>query len=106
MIWSYILNIPLAFGILIVFIFRVDNISVAVNSPTGFAFMYVFRKAAGSAAGAIGLTYIILILNIFVAASVFAVTSRQLFAFARDNGMPASEWLAKVWSTVPLHQLD
>ena len=89
---------PLTFAVLITFLFCIDDVSEAIDSPTSFAFMYVFRSAIGTAAGATGLAYIILILNLFVAASVFAVTSRQLFAFARDDGMPGSGWLAKVCS--------
>ena len=101
MIWSYILNMPLTFAILITFLFCIDDVYLAVDSPTSFAFMYVFRNAIGTAAGATGLVYVVLILNLFVAASVFAVTSRQLFAFARDDGVPASGWLAKVCSFGP-----
>ena len=101
MIWSYILNMPLTFAILITFLFCIDDVYLAVDSPTSFAFMYVFRNAIGTAAGATGLVYVVLILNLFVAASVFAVTSRQLFAFARDDGVPASGWLAKVCSLGP-----
>ena len=96
MIWSYILNMPLTFAILLAFLFCIDDVYLAVDSPTSFAFMYVFRNAIGTAAGTTGLVYVILILNLFIAASVFAVTSRQLFAFARDDGVPASEWFAKV----------
>ncbi|KAL8783123.1 MAG: hypothetical protein Q9195_009485 [Heterodermia aff. obscurata] len=96
MIWSYILNMPLTFAILLSFLFCIDDVYLAVDSPTSFAFMYVFRKAAGTAPRAMGLVYVVLVLNIFVAASVFAVTSRQLFAFARDDGVPASGWFAKV----------
>ena len=98
MFWSYILNMPLTFAILITFLFCIDDVYQAVDSPTSFAFMYVFRCAIGTAAGATGLVYVILVLNLFIAASVFAVTSRQLFAFARDDGVPASGWLAKVCS--------
>ena len=65
-------------------------------NPSGSPLIYVFDKAAGSAAGAIALVCIVLLLNLFIAASVFAVTSRQLFAFARDHGVPASRWLSKV----------
>lgn len=89
---------PLTFAILITFLFCIDDVYKAIDSLTSFAFMYVFRNAIGTAAGATGLSYIILVLNLFIAASVFAVTSRQLFAFARDDGMPGSGWLAKVCS--------
>ena len=58
--------------------------------------MYVFHKATGSAAGTTALTIVILALLIVITTSSFAGTSRQLFAFARDQGMPCSRWLARV----------
>lgn len=36
------------------------------------------------------------ILVFFIATSCFASTSRQLFAFARDDGMPFPDWMKKV----------
>lgn len=39
--------------------------------------------------------YIIFAL-IFCATNMVTTSSRQLFAFARDNGLPYSQWLAKV----------
>ena len=102
MIWSYILNIPLTFAILITFLLCIDDVYLAVDSPSGFAFVYVFHKTIGAGAGANVLVHVIVTANLFVAASLFTVTSRQLFAFARDDGVPASGWLAKVRSSRPI----
>jgi amino acid transporter len=42
------------------------------------------------------MTALILILGFFGNVTVMAGSSRQLFAFARDEGMPFSKWIAKV----------
>ena len=86
----------MAFGILITYLFCLDSISDAVSSPSGYPFIYVFQRATGSTAGTTGLTLVMLTLLIIITTSAFAGTSRQLFAFARDKGMPCSKWLAQV----------
>ena len=96
MVWSFFLNIPLTFGLLISYLFCIGDVSEALSSPTGYPFIYVFQNATGSVAGATGLTAVVLLLLIFITTSCYASTSRQLFAFARDNGMPFSDWLARV----------
>jgi amino acid transporter len=42
------------------------------------------------------MTALILVLGFFGNVTVMAGSSRQLFAFARDEGMPFSKWMAKV----------
>ncbi|KAK3176011.1 hypothetical protein OEA41_007333 [Lepraria neglecta] len=96
MVWSFFLNIPMTFGLLIAYLFCIGDVSDAISSPTGYPFIYVFQNATGSVAGTTGLTVVILLLLIVIAISSYASTSRQLFAFARDNGMPFSNWLARV----------
>ena len=96
MVWSFFLNIPMTFGLLITYLFCIGNISDAIASPTGYPFIHVFQNSTGSVAGATGLTFVILILLIVITISSYASTSRQLFAFARDNGMPSSKWLSSV----------
>ena len=96
MVWSFLLNVPLTFGLLITYLFCIGDIADAISSPTGFPFIYVFQNATGSAAGTTGLTVIILILLVMITISSLASTSRQAFAFARDNGLPFSKWLGTV----------
>lgn len=96
MVWSFFLNIPLTFGLLLSYLFCIGDVSEALSSPTGYPFIYVFQNATGTVAGATGLTAVVLLLLVFITTSTYASTSRQLFAFARDNGMPFSNWLARV----------
>lgn len=54
-----------------------------------------------------GMTIAILLLLIMITISAMASTSRQTFAFARDNGLPFSPWLGRVHHTwrVPLNSI-
>ncbi|KAM3447806.1 hypothetical protein MY3296_008376 [Beauveria thailandica] len=99
MVGAFLLNMPFAFGLLLTYLFSIGDVHDALNDRTGFPFMYVFRKATGSVRGATGLTIVVLVLLIMVTISSLASTSRQTFAFARDNGLPFSKWLGAVHPT-------
>ncbi|KAJ3493496.1 hypothetical protein NLG97_g4701 [Lecanicillium saksenae] len=99
MVWSFLLNVPFTFGLLLTYLFSIGNVQEALNDKTGFPFMYVFRESTGSVRGATGLSIVVLILLIMVTISSLASTSRQTFAFARDNGLPFSKWLGAVHPT-------
>lgn len=99
MVWSFLLNVPFTFGLLLTYLFSIGNVQEALSDRTGFPFIYVFREATGSVRGATGLTVVVLVLLIMVTISSLASTSRQTFAFARDNGLPFSKWLGAVHPT-------
>jgi choline transport protein len=96
MVWSFVLNIPFTFGMVISYLYCMPSVADAVSDPTGFPFVYVFRNATGSVGGTTGMTVVILFLITMITISAFASTSRQTFAFARDNGLPFSSWLGRV----------
>ena len=96
MVWSFLLNVPFTFGVLITYLFCIGDVQEAIRSATGFPFIYVFYNATGTTAAATVLTLVILILVTMITTSSLASTSRQTFAFARDNGLPFSKWLARV----------
>jgi choline transport protein len=93
MFWAYMLNIPLAFAMLIVFLFGMTDVTTAVGEA--FPFVWILSNSL-SLAGAQAITAIMFILVFMIATSCFASTSRQLFAFARDDGMPFPGWMKKV----------
>ncbi|KAK6430812.1 hypothetical protein LTR95_013028 [Oleoguttula sp. CCFEE 5521] len=110
MLWSYILNGGMGFAMLIMYCFCLTDVSSALDpsiNRSGFPYIYVFQTGTGSTGGAVGLTSIILILGIAGATSFFASTSRQTFAFARDNGLPGSNWISTVHPTllIPLNAI-
>jgi choline transport protein len=96
MVWAYLLNIPFTFGMVISYLYCMPSIADAVSDPTGFPFIYVFRQATRSAGGTTGMAVVMLFLITMITISAFASTSRQTFAFARDNGLPFSNWLGRV----------
>ena len=89
-------NFSASFIMLIVILFRAGDIAVAIDSPTGQPYIAILLNATQSTAGtAVMVAYIIFAL-IFCATNMVTTSSRQLFSFARDNGLPYSAWLAKV----------
>jgi choline transport protein len=96
MVWTFLLNVPFTFGLLLTYLFCIGDVTQALASSTGFPFIYVFQNATGSVGGTTGMTIVILLLLIMITISSMASTSRQTFAFARDNGLPFSKWLGHV----------
>lgn len=95
MVWAYGISSLQSFGVLIVFCFCVDSIPDALADPTGYPFLYVFRTTYG-VTGTNVVTALLLALTI--GSNVFwnASASRQIWAFARDDGIPFGGWVAKV----------
>lgn len=93
MFWAYMLNIPLAFAMLLVVVFAMTNIEKATLEY--FPVIWVLQNSLSSA-GAQAITAILFILVFMITTSCFASTERQLFAFARDDGMPFPTWMKKV----------
>ncbi|KAK5128107.1 hypothetical protein LTR08_004199 [Meristemomyces frigidus] len=96
MVGSAAFNFTISFLLLLVVLFRAGDVSAAIDSPTGQPYIAILLNATGSTAGtAVLVAYIILAL-IFCATNMVTTSSRQLFAFARDGGMPYSNWLSKI----------
>lgn len=95
MTWGYFTNCIMGVVLLIAYLFSIPSVDDALDDATGFPFIYVFKNAT-STAGVNGLTAIILLPVIFSNILFNASTSRQTFAFARDNGLPFAAWIAKV----------
>jgi amino acid transporter len=96
--WSYVGNGIMAIIFLITYLFSIESVDDALNDPTGYPFIYVFKTAV-STAGVNGLTIMTLIIVIAANVSFNASTARQTYAFARDNGLPFSKWIGKVHET-------
>ncbi|KJK65787.1 amino acid permease GABA permease [Aspergillus parasiticus SU-1] len=100
MILSFVLNIPFAIGSVLTYLFIMPDVQDALDSPTGLPFISVFSEATKNAVGASILVVVILLLFFMITISCMASASRQTFAFARDNGLPFSNWLGAVHPTL------
>lgn len=85
----------MAIVFLITYLFAIPSVEDAVNDPSGYPFLYVFKGAIGPA-GVNTLTIVVLLIVSAANINFGASTARQTFAFARDKGLPCSDWLAKV----------
>jgi amino acid transporter len=107
MIWTLILNGSTGLVMIVTLAFCVGDIDHVLESQTGFAFIQVFLNSTGSVRAATGMTVVIMVMQFCAAISNVATTSRQIYAFARDKGLPFSNFLSKVNPTfmVPLNAL-
>jgi choline transport protein len=67
-----------------------------LQTATAYPYIQIFYNVTGSLPATNAMTALILILGFFGNVTVMAGSSRQLFAFARDEGMPFSRWISKV----------
>lgn len=93
---SLFLNGALGFVMLVTYLFCIGNVEDILSTPTGYPFIQVFYNVTNSHGGASAMTSILIVLTVCGCISNVATASRQLFAFARDGGMPFSAFLSHV----------
>ncbi|KIW86242.1 hypothetical protein Z517_01637 [Fonsecaea pedrosoi CBS 271.37] len=93
---SVTVNITLVFVLITTLCFTTGDQTSAATSATGYPFIQVFYNATNSFAGTNVLTAIIIVMMAACAVSEVAAASRQIWAFARDGGLPGSPWLARI----------
>jgi amino acid transporter len=96
MMWTWLGNGLLGWIMAITFCYCVGDTMSVLTSELGTPYIQVFLNTTGSTSGATGLTIIMLVIAIFACVAVMATNSRQLFAFARDNGVPFSRTFSYV----------
>lgn len=90
---------------LITFCFAIGNVDEVMSTPTGFPYIQVFYNTTESLAGATAMSSFILFLGICQLLTTVATASRQLYAFARDLGVPFAPWVSKVYRDLPIPAL-
>jgi amino acid transporter len=93
---SVLINGSLGFGMLLAMLFCLGDIEAALESATGYPFMDIFLQATDSVAGTAVMASIVTTMGITTSVGMLASTSRQLWSFSRDRGMPG--W--RLWSQV------
>ncbi|KAI9692480.1 MAG: hypothetical protein M1822_006711 [Bathelium mastoideum] len=91
----------------ITFMFFLDDIDTALDSPTRVPYVEVLYNVTQSKGATIVLTSLVMVLLIACMVDQVTTTSRQLFAFARDGGVPFYTWLSHVrpgWD-IPINSL-
>jgi len=107
MITTVIINSTMGFLMLITTCFSLGDVPSILSTPTGYPHIQILYNTTGSAAGTSVLSAVLIIMSIFSCVNNVATSSRQLFAFARDNGIPFAEFLSRVqpgWD-IPLNSV-
>lgn len=80
--------------------FCIGNLQAVAMTPTGVPLIAVFQEATGTVGGALGLTILITIIALVSLVFLMAQSSRVVFSFARDKGLPFSSIISKVHPTL------
>ena len=99
---SIILNGCLGFGILLATVFGIGDVDAVLKTPTGYPYMEVFLQATSSIKATTAMASIIIALGICSTIGFVATSSRMIWSFARDRGLPFSSFLSKVC----VHQIE
>ncbi|TKA68966.1 hypothetical protein B0A55_06609 [Friedmanniomyces simplex] len=103
MLYIYICNFVLMFPAFLTVCYHVPDIDAALSDSTTYPAIYVLRQSMSPAWVTVVLV-IIVILNIASNIVYLTAVSRDLFAFARDKGLPFSKWLSVVHPTRKIPQ--
>jgi choline transport protein len=107
MIWTAIVNSILGFLMLITFCITLGDVESVLGTRTGQPYIQILFDATQSVSGATALASIMTIMSVFGCVNNVATCSRQLFAFARDHGVPGGAFLSYVrpgWD-IPLNSV-
>ncbi|KAM0794843.1 amino acid/polyamine transporter I [Usnea florida] len=96
MLVTAITNYITSFIIVVTLMFCLGDIESVVESPTGQPYIAVVLNATHSVPAAKVLVVVVLILVVSCSVNGVTTTSRQLWSFARDGGLPFSSWLSQV----------
>lgn len=106
MVTTIFINGALGLAICIAFSFTIGDVQAALFSATGYDFIEVFYNATASLAGSSVMTSILIALVTCASFGFLATASRQTWAFARDRGLPFSDFLSHVGaSALPLRSV-
>ncbi|KAK0274716.1 hypothetical protein LTR35_011498 [Friedmanniomyces endolithicus] len=95
MVAVYIINALIIFPGVVTVVYHIDDLDAALSDATTYPAIYVLR-------GAIPVGWITVILVLIALLNVasnivyLAAVTRDLFAFARDRGLPFSRWISKI----------
>jgi amino acid transporter len=89
-------NGTVGFLMVITLCFTVDDVNAIITTPTGYPFIQIFFNTTQSYSATNVMTTIVIVVLASSVISTIATSSRQLWSFARDGGLPFSHIIAIV----------
>jgi len=93
---GYIVNALLGLFVLITVCFTLGDVNTILQTQTGYPFLQIFYNTTKSLAATNVMAAFIIINLTASSIAVLATASRQLWAFARNRGVPFSSIIAPV----------
>ena len=91
-----VINYVLGFVTTVTLCFNLGDIDKDLSDPSGQPWVAIIYRITGSKAATIVLLIVMIIMYFFCAVNQVTTSSRQVFAFARDKGLPFHGFLSKV----------
>jgi len=107
MVYGLAINGAMSFAFMICILFCLGDPEEALNTPTGYPIIQVVYNATGSKGATIALLSFLTFNGMIAMFSSLASVSRLTWAFARDHGLPFSQFFGAVHPTlrIPLNSL-
>lgn len=107
MVATSLINYALGFVMTVTIMSNLGNdVSAVLSTRFGQPWIQVLYNATGSKAGTSVMTAVVWVLLLFCCVNQVTTSSRQLFAFARDRGLPFSPFLAYVRCTLMVNSIS
>jgi amino acid transporter len=97
---SILVNGVTGLAMLIGILYCIGDIDAALNTPTGYPFIEILTQGVGSIGGGTALSAFLVVMFCCATLGIVATSSRQLWAFARDNAVPNAKLVSYVHPTM------
>ncbi|KAF2771483.1 putative amino acid transporter [Teratosphaeria nubilosa] len=95
MVWSYVLNAPMMFLMVAANAMNVSGLDQKVIAYSEFNYIWSIKNAIQDRGAQAGFAIVVVLLLSMSSITVIAATSRLTLSFARDNGLPFSNWIRR-----------
>lgn len=84
------------FAFIICLLYTIGDIDLVTNTPTGVPLIEVYYQATNSKPATTFLVVMPTIIIFFAVFNIFASSSRLIWTFSKDKGLPFSNFFSKV----------
>lgn len=100
MVGIFIVNMIFTIICWLVLCFAMPDVSAALDHISTYPVIYILEQSMSTKWVTVELTLIVALI-LFANVCYITAVSRDLFAFARDNGLPYSSWICQVCHPPP-----
>lgn len=91
----FVINFFMTFFVFFTLLYHIPDVAASLDDPSTYPVVYVLRNSM-STGWMTALISVIIVLLMGHNVTYLTATSRDLFAFARDRGVPRSTWLSTI----------